>query len=108
MSYTLAEAAQATGLNQSTILLAINSGRISGTRDEFDGWRIEPVESIEHSQPPRQGPIQCCRMHNPIPSCGLGLPGPSSVRGTQACLAANMTYGHQHPFKEEVLAGVGK
>ena len=37
MSYTLAEAAQATGLNPGTILRAIKSGRISGTRDsEFE------------------------------------------------------------------------
>jgi predicted site-specific integrase-resolvase len=44
MSYILAEAAQATGLNRSTILRAIKSGRISGTRDEFGAWRVEPVE----------------------------------------------------------------
>jgi DNA-directed RNA polymerase specialized sigma54-like protein len=36
MPYSLAEAAQATGLNRSTILRAIKSGRISGQRDASD------------------------------------------------------------------------
>jgi excisionase family DNA binding protein len=44
MSLTLAEAAQATGLNRSTILRAIKSGRISGTRDDHGAWSVEPVE----------------------------------------------------------------
>src|SRR5262245_7487019 len=44
MSYTLAAAAKATGLNRSTILRAIKGGRIIGTKDEFGEWRIEPVE----------------------------------------------------------------
>jgi excisionase family DNA binding protein len=44
MPLTLAEAAQATGLNRSTILRAIKSGRISGARDESGAWAVEPVE----------------------------------------------------------------
>ena len=44
MPLTLAEAAQATGLNRSTILRAIKSGRISGARDETGAWSVEPVE----------------------------------------------------------------
>jgi excisionase family DNA binding protein len=44
MPLTLAEAAQATGLNRSTILRAIKSGRISGARDEAGAWSVEPVE----------------------------------------------------------------
>jgi excisionase family DNA binding protein len=44
MSYSLAEAAQATGLNRSTILRAIKNGRISGVRDELGAWSVEPVE----------------------------------------------------------------
>jgi hypothetical protein len=35
MSYTLAEAAAGGGVNKSTVLRAVKSGRISGTRDEF-------------------------------------------------------------------------
>ena len=44
MSYTLATAAKATGLNKSTILRAIKGGQITGTKDQFGEWRIEPVE----------------------------------------------------------------
>lgn len=44
MPLTLAEAAQATGLNRSTILRAIKGGRISGARDENGAWSVEPVE----------------------------------------------------------------
>ena len=44
MSYTLATAAKATGLNKSTILSAIKSGQITGTKDQFNEWRVEPVE----------------------------------------------------------------
>ena len=35
MSYTLAEAAAACGINKSTVLRAVKSGRISGTKDEL-------------------------------------------------------------------------
>lgn len=34
MSYTLAAAAAACGLNKSTVLRAIKAGKISGTKDE--------------------------------------------------------------------------
>ena len=44
MSYTLATAAKATGLNKSTILRAIKSGQITGRKDQFGEWRVEPVE----------------------------------------------------------------
>jgi hypothetical protein len=44
MPYSLAEAAEATGLNRSTILRAIKNGRISGQRDEQGAWSVEPVE----------------------------------------------------------------
>jgi hypothetical protein len=44
MSYSLAEAAEATGLNRSTILRAIKSGKISGQRDASGAWSVEPVE----------------------------------------------------------------
>jgi len=44
MSYTLAEAASACGVNRSTILRAIKSGRLSGQRDELGAWLVEPVE----------------------------------------------------------------
>jgi excisionase family DNA binding protein len=43
-AYTLAQAAEATGLNRSTILRAIKSGKISGARDSQGAWSVEPVE----------------------------------------------------------------
>jgi hypothetical protein len=44
MAYTLAAAAAATGLNKTSILRAIKSGKLSGTKDEFGQWHVEPVE----------------------------------------------------------------
>jgi hypothetical protein len=44
MSYSLAAAAAATGLNKTTILRAIKSGRISGTKDDKGQWFVEPIE----------------------------------------------------------------
>ena len=44
MSYTLSEAAAACGVNKSTVLRAVKSGRISGTKDEFGTWHVEAVE----------------------------------------------------------------
>jgi hypothetical protein len=53
MSYTLASAAKATGLNKSTILRAIKIGQITGT---FGEWRVEPVElhRVHPAVPERQ------------------------------------------------------
>src|SRR6266568_4108944 len=39
MSYTLAAAAAACGLNKSTALRAIKAGKISGTKDEHGEWQ---------------------------------------------------------------------
>ena len=45
MPYTLMTAAQACGINRSTVLRAIKSGKISATKDELTGaWLIEPAE----------------------------------------------------------------
>jgi len=44
MSYTLAAAAAAVGLNKTTILRAIKTGKISARLDEHRHWRIEPAE----------------------------------------------------------------
>jgi hypothetical protein len=44
MSYTLAAAAKATGLNKSTILKAIQGGKIIGTKDERGKWHVEAAE----------------------------------------------------------------
>lgn len=44
MSYTVGEAARATGKSKSTISRAIEAGRISAERCEDRSYRIEPVE----------------------------------------------------------------
>ena len=44
MSYTLAAAAAACGVNKSTVLRAIKAGKISGTKDEHGEWHIEAAE----------------------------------------------------------------
>jgi hypothetical protein len=44
MSYTLAAAATACGVNKSTILRAIKAGKVSASKDEHGEWHIEPGE----------------------------------------------------------------
>jgi hypothetical protein len=44
MPYSLSQAAEAVGMNRSSILRAIKAGKISATRDEHDQWQIEPAE----------------------------------------------------------------
>ena len=41
---SLSEAAAATGLNKTTVLRSIKSGKISGTRDPLGQWRIDAAE----------------------------------------------------------------
>jgi len=44
MSYTIAAAAAATGTSATTILSAIEDGKIAGTKDERGEWHVEPDE----------------------------------------------------------------
>lgn len=45
MAYSLAQAAAAVGRSRSTVLRAIQTGRVSAVRDDASGtWLIEPVE----------------------------------------------------------------
>ena len=45
MPYTVAQAAKAAGRSKSTLLRAIQAGKLSATRDPItEGWLIEPVE----------------------------------------------------------------
>lgn len=53
MSYTLAEAAKATGTNKTTILRAIKAGKVSGAKDEHGAWLIEPAE-LHRVYPPAE------------------------------------------------------
>jgi hypothetical protein len=44
MTYTLTQAAEACGVDKTTIRRAMKAGRISGTRNDFGVWLVEPVE----------------------------------------------------------------
>jgi hypothetical protein len=44
MGYTLGQAARTVGMSKTSILRSIKAGRISGTKDEFGQWCIEPCE----------------------------------------------------------------
>jgi hypothetical protein len=44
MTYSLATAAAAAGINKSTVFRAIKGGRISAQRDETGQWQIDPAE----------------------------------------------------------------
>jgi len=44
MTYTLKQAAEATGKTKPTILRAIQKGKISAKKDEHGEWEIEPAE----------------------------------------------------------------
>ena len=55
MSYTLAEAAAACGIDKSTVRRAVRSGRISGTRDDLGVWHVEASE-LHRVFPPVQSP----------------------------------------------------
>ena len=41
---SISEAAVATGLNKTTVLRSIKSGKISGTRDPLGQWQIDAAE----------------------------------------------------------------
>ena len=53
MSYSLSEAATACGVYKSTVLRSIKIGRLTGTKDAFGQWRIEPAE-LRRVYPPAQ------------------------------------------------------
>jgi hypothetical protein len=59
MAYSLAAAAAATGLDKTTVLRAIKSGKISGARDRSGEWCVEAAElhrvypSLQRQRAPR-------------------------------------------------------
>jgi hypothetical protein len=53
MSYSLKQAAKATGKTRPTILRAIQANKISAKKDEQGAWQIEPVE-LHRIYPPVQ------------------------------------------------------
>src|SRR6516165_2183091 len=72
MSYTLAAAAAACGLNKSTVLPAIKAGKISGTKDKHGEWHIEATELASTRPLRRRATVRChgaqCRRN----TCGSG------------------------------------
>jgi hypothetical protein len=53
MPYTIAQAAEATGNNRTTILRAIKAGKVSATKDAHGNWLVEPAE-LHRVYPPAQ------------------------------------------------------
>jgi excisionase family DNA binding protein len=73
MSYTLATAAAACGVNKSTILRAIKAGKISAVRDEHGQWQVEPAE-LHRVYPPVATPgTDATRRYVPADAATLAL-----------------------------------
>ena len=88
MPYTLAEAAKATGTNKTTVLRAIKSGKVSGTKDEHGNWRVEPAE-LHRVYPPadqRNGSTQ----HYAIPPAAAFEAQIAALRDTAELLRAQL------------------
>src|SRR3954471_24166789 len=58
MSYSLSQAAKATGRSKATIHRAIQSHKISAERDEAGAWRIDPSELHRVFPPVSTEPVQ--------------------------------------------------
>jgi hypothetical protein len=59
MTITLGEASRQTGKTKSTILKALKTGRLSGTKDDKGEWEIDPAELFRVYAPassPANGP----------------------------------------------------
>jgi hypothetical protein len=55
MAYSLAAAAAATGLNKTTVLRAIKTGKLRGARNENGEWHVAPAE-LHRVYPPLPRP----------------------------------------------------
>jgi len=75
MSYGLAVAAAATGLNKSSTLRAIKTGEISGTKDALGQWWIEPAEL----DLPKPASAQTRLVPDKIYPCMWRVAGPSGT-----------------------------
>jgi hypothetical protein len=58
ISLSLAQAAKTTGLSESTILAAIEDGRIAGMKDILDGWYVERAQLCHVFPPAPAGPAK--------------------------------------------------
>jgi excisionase family DNA binding protein len=59
MSYSIKQAAEATGKTKPTILRAIQKGKISAKKDEHGEWEIDPAELHRVYQPVADGTSTC-------------------------------------------------
>jgi hypothetical protein len=57
--FSLTEAAKTTGLSESTILAAIEDGRIAGIKDMLNGWYVERAQLCHVFPPAPAGPAKC-------------------------------------------------
>lgn len=73
MSYTLGEAAKATGVSKASLSRAVGSGRISATKNDDGSFSIEPVE-LHRVYPPKSAvavaatPSETLRNSHPNPN----------------------------------------
>ena len=58
MMHSLSAAAHAAGVNRTTILRAIKSGKVSATKNEHGEWQIDPAELHRVYPPPQASPQQ--------------------------------------------------
>jgi hypothetical protein len=76
MSYSLAVAAAATGLNKTSILRAIKTGEISGTKDALGQCWVEPAEL---DRVPKPASAQTRLVPDKIYPCMWRVVGPSGT-----------------------------
>src|SRR3954471_6938666 len=83
----LREAAEQAGMSKTSIFRAIKSGRLSSTRDENGGIRIDPSE-LARAFPPR--PFQAERYRTALPDQDGMDGGTSTLRERNAALEAEV------------------
>lgn len=75
MAMTLKAAAEAVGMNKSSLLRSIQRGKISAVKDEAGEWQIEPVELY-------LGPLaECCAVFSSQRARPTARPGIASDAG---------------------------
>jgi hypothetical protein len=84
LSYTLATAAAACGVNKSTILRAIKAGKVSAVRDEHGQWQVEPAE-----------------LNRVYPPVSAATPGTDATQRYVAADAAALALADQRPALAE-------
>ena len=91
MPYSLQSAATACGVNRSTILRAIKSGKISATKDDTGAWVMEPVEVR------RVYPLVAANGATPVAVPDYAPPGSATDLKTQVSWTGRYVTGEQTP-----------